>query len=143
MHGGQENREGIWVHEPADGLHAGEWEMIKKYTFTTFDYKVVMELDSEKLSVTDATDIATFWSGYEDVLNKCKDECPYEAVARWAAGSALAFAMDGYKLGAIPAEIQKREGWYDHDFGLKFIEIEFAEIPMPDEWNLEDGSNGR
>jgi len=111
--------------------------MIKRYKFSTFDYTVDLELDTSKLTVADAIDIATFWSGWKEVQEVCKGSDPYEAVARWAACSGLYYAMDGYNMTAIPKQIQSQEGWYDHDFGLKFHNIEFAERHSADEWVLE------
>jgi hypothetical protein len=114
-------------------------ETTRRYKFRTFDFEVDVELDTAKLSLEDAGHIANFWSGHRELIAKCKGGCLYEAVARLAAARGLYYSQaEDYVLAVLPKEIQKDEGWPEEDFGLKFHNIQFAERPSADEWELYD-----
>ncbi len=113
--------------------------MITKYTFSTFGYKVVLQFDRSKLSAEDAHEIAHFWSNSKDVLSSCKNNCEYEAVARYAATNAVYFAVcEGFDCEQIAEKIHEQEGWMGIDIGLQILDVEFEERPDTEDWRLEE-----
>lgn len=97
------------------------------------DLSMQLSIDPTILTPEFASEIASFWSGGEAVLD-ASDGDRYEAVARWAASRLWFYLMDGYNEAGAVSELHKQEGWCipGDSLGIKILSHEIPDLSPED-----------
>ena len=121
-------------------------DQFKKYTFSTFDFKVILVLNVTKVTPI-ALEMVMFWSGGKDLLRECDGDAVL-AFARMAARLGLATCVvhqiESESLQwALDGPHAPYEGWYSPLSDIvKYLDVEFDLLPDNEEFELDSVTDG-
>lgn len=99
-----------------------------KFTLTSDEISITLEIDTSKLTPKCAAEINNFWSGSRDVL-AASSGCVYQAVARRAAGRLIDYLMDGYNVLDAVETLCRQEGWPRmEDAGMSILDYVIPDL---------------
>lgn len=107
--------------------------MKKRYRLDSgMDTSITLDIDTDKIPETVASEINSFWMGADDVLDH-SDGDVFQAIARRAAGPLLGYLMDGYHERGAVEMLSKEEGWPDAaNGGITVIDHEIPTLAALD-----------